>query len=415
MQHSLKRSSQDTNIDIVFLLYWGVLVFWQNVNPGSTGSFADTAIKTALILMLVAYYLLHVSMINVRTLGVVFFLGGNLAISFLSESGVTLRNILTYFFPVVFAFLSCCTGGRFEIDKRKLLRFMRILIGIVSYMAIYAVVTKPEKFLNALSTSNAYGNELTSFFVSSHEYGMYLMAGIAACILCFELESKRTKMKNAILAICLVLFFVNLLLTYSRTAMLATALIVLPYMILNRHRRLPKAMLALFALVLLFVLLVPTLRQYTFDILLKGNNDAGRGELASLAMKAFREGNLPDKLWGQGATAMSAFFKEETSHSSAHNAYLQTMLYFGIVSLCIMICFLLSQLVANIRLARRNRTLGVLFAGLTLACASMMLTNTAVLFSSPIDSFFLTVFTILVPMYVRNALVNLRFWENETD
>ena len=110
---------------------------------------------------------------------------------------------------------------------------------------------------------------------------------------------------------------------------------------------------------------------------------------------------------------MGNFFRQEAEHASVHNAYLQTMLYFGTIPLCIMACFLVSQLVANVKLAMQNRTLGVLFVGLTLSCSSMMLTNTAVLFSSPIDSFFLTVFTILVPMYVRNAVKKQGFVDSE--
>ena len=409
MQRALAKNPHDTNIDLVFLLYWGVLVFWQNVNPGSTGSFADTLIKTCLILFLVVYYLLHTSAFSAKAFALVVIFGANMAISYLNETSISLRNILTYFFPVVFAFLSCCTGARFQINRKKLLRFMQVIIAIVFYMAIYAIVATPEKFFRALTTSTAYGNELTSFFVSNHEYGLYLMAGITACLLCFELDRKRTALKNLGLAICMAIFGVNLILTYSRTSMLATALIVLAYLLLNRKSRTAKLLFLFLLTVAVLVAVIPQLREYFLKIVLKDNNLSGRDDLATLSGETFKGGSLREKIWGHGATSMAGFFREEADHASVHNAYLQVMLYFGITALGAMVLFLASQLVANIKLIKANRVLGVLFTGVTLACVSTMFTNTAVLFSSPIDSFFLTVFTVLVPRYVKNSIHQKNF------
>ena len=405
MQKLAQRNLNDTNIDLVFLLYWGVLVFWQNVNPGSTGSTADTLLKTCLILFLVAYYLLHTSTFSVRALAFVVLFGANMAISFLAESAITLRNILTYFFPVAFAFLSLCTGGDLEISQKKLLRFMRIIIGMVLYMALYAVVATPQKFIGAFLASGAYGNELSSFFISNHEYGTYLMAGIAACIVCIELEKDRSFWKNLLYGASLILFFVNLILTYSRTSMLATALIIAAYVALNRKSRLVKKVFAVLVTLTVAVLATPFLRNYFFRFVLKENNLAGRDDLADLAMSAFKQGTLWDQIWGRGATATSFLLREELNRISVHNAYLQILLCFGVMGLLALLVFIMTQLWSNLKLIKKNRFLGVLFVGLTFACASTMFTNTAILFSSPIDSFFLTMFTILVPRYVRKAVL----------
>ena len=405
MQRLLTKNPHDTNIDLVFLLYWGVLVFWQNVNPRSTGTLADTLIKICLFLLLGVYYLLHTSAFSAKAFALVVIFGANMAISFLSETAVTLRNILTYFFPVVFAFFSCCTGARFQINRKKFLRFLWGIVMIVLYAAVYAVVVYPDQFSKALFVTNAYGNELSSFFISNHEYGMYLMAGITACILLLELDPKRKGGKTLLLVGSMLLFSVNLVLTYSRTSMLATALIVLAYTLLNRKSKGARTFFVLLLIVAVAVAAVPLLREYFVKIVLKDNNLAGRDDLATLAIETFKEGSLREKIWGQGATKMADFFYEEAEHASVHNAYFQTMLYFGIAALGAMVLFLVSQLVANTKLIKENRVLGVLFTGLTLACASTMFTNTAVLFSSPIDSFFLTMFTILVPRYVTNAIL----------
>ena len=403
------KDLNDTNIDLIFLLYWGVLVFWQNINPGSTGSTADTLIKTCLILFLVGYYLLHTHTFRTSSLALSFLFAAAMVISFLSESAVELRNILTYFFPVAFAFLSCCTGGRFQINLAKLLRFMWGIVAMVLYMALYAVVATPDKFLRALTASSAYGNELTSFFISNHEYGLYLMAGITACILLMELVPKRTGGRTAFLLGCIAFFAINLVLTYSRTSMLATALIVVIYMLLNRKSKMAKLFFIVLLLLAIVVATVPELREYFLKIVLKDNNLAGRDDLAALAMETFEKASLRGKLFGQGATEMASFFKEETDHASVHNAYLQILLYFGMIPLFTMIVFLIWQVIADFKMIKKNRTLAVLFIGLLFACVSTMFTNTAILFSSPVDSFFLTVFTVLIPQYVRNAVMTNSF------
>ena len=409
MQSALKKNPHDTNIDLVFLLYWGVLVLWQNVNPGSTGSLADTLIKTGLILFLVAYYLLHTSTFSAKAFAFVVIFGLNMAISYLNEDSVTLRNILTYFFPVVFAFLSCCTGARFQINRKKLLRFMRILIFVVLYMTVYALLATPEKFLRALTTSTAYGNELSSFLVSNLEYGMYLMAGIVACIVCIELGEKKNIWKILFYGGSAVFFFCNLILTYSRTSILATSLIIFSYGLLNRKRRIGKILVLSILLLVGLIFCIPPLQTFFGEIVFKGNNLAGRDELASLASETFKNGSFSQKLWGRGDTAMSGFFREEVNHASIHNAYLQILLYFGGIPLIIMLLFLCCRLRENVKSLVKSRVLGVLFIGLTLACALTMVSSTVCLFSSPIDSFFVTMFTILVPKYVGNALSNGEF------
>ena len=398
------NQKNDTNIDLVFLLYWGVLVLWQSVNPGGAGSFADTAIKSLLILFLVGYYFFHISTFSGGAAVLAVLFGLNMALAFSSEPSVTLRTVLTYFFPVAFVFLSCCTGGGFHITRRKLLRFMRAIILIVLYMAVYALIDTPEKFFGALSVSGAYGNELSSFLISNFEYGIYLMAGITACIVCVELDSKKGRLISLFYTGALCLFLVNLILTYSRTSILITLVIIFSYALLNRKSRFAKGVLLVCFLGCFLIFSVAELRRFFFETVFKGNNLAGRDTLASLAVEVFRSGSLREKLWGQGATPMAGLFREETDHASVHNGYLQILLYFGIVPLCFLVLFLLVHLATAGLFVKRNLFIGVLSIGLLLACALAMVSTTACLFASSIDSFFLTMFTVLVPKYVRNAI-----------
>ena len=394
----------DANIDLVFLLYWGVLVFWQNINKGSTGTLADTLLKMVLISVLTVYYLMHTHSFSLCQLAFSLLFAVNMTVSFMMEETASLRMILNYFFPVLFVFLSLVAGGELQLSRRKTVRFMRGVILLVSYMAVYAVVTEPETFLNALSVTNAYGNELSSFFISNHEYGMYLMAGVAACLICLELDTERPPLLSCCYLVAIPVFLVNLVLTYSRTSMLATLLFLAVYILCNLKSRYGRLMGAAAVLTVTVILTVPVLRVYCFEIVMKGNNPAGRDRLAAAAMSLFREGTLPQKLWGHGVTVTTAVLRTEAGHSSAHNAYLEVILYYGLIGFAVMLAFVATHMATLIRSFKENRVVGVIGFGLLLACISTILTNTAVLFTSPIDSFFLTVFTVLVPRYMRNAV-----------
>ena len=114
----------DANIDLVFLLYWGVLVFWQNINKGSTGTLADTLLKTVLISVLAVYYLMHTHSFSLCQLAFSLLFAVNMTVSFMMEETASLRMILNYFFPVLFVFLSLVAGGGLQLSRRKTVRFI---------------------------------------------------------------------------------------------------------------------------------------------------------------------------------------------------------------------------------------------------------------------------------------------------
>ena len=58
MQHWQNQiNTRGRNVVLVFLLYWFTLVFWQNINPGSTGTTEDTFIKIALLFSLILVFI----------------------------------------------------------------------------------------------------------------------------------------------------------------------------------------------------------------------------------------------------------------------------------------------------------------------------------------------------------------------
>ena len=387
-------------------IYWATLVVWQNIGEYTTRSFVDTMIKVCLLLWLVFWYFLTLQnpRINVYRLQVWSVFVITQIITLLSEREWNLSIVVAFVFPSLFSFLSYVYGHDYKITRKHYETFLNSVIVVVVYAALYAVLFKTDQFLSAFSISSAYGNELTSFFVSNHEYGMYLLGGIVACIVCLEWNRNAGFFKKLFYCFCLVLFIPNLVLTFSRTSMLALAIFLIIYMMFRGKSRLKITTFTVVFIGALLIVVWSDFREFVFKIVLKENNDAGRGDLYALAVEYFKEGTLWQRCFGRGIGEARNYFESELSHGSVHNGYLQVMVYYGIAGLAFMVGFLLCRFVAAVKLIRRDRFAGVLSLGLVLACASLMFTNTSILFNSPIDSFFLTIFTIIMPKYFENGL-----------
>ena len=390
-------------VDILFLLYWGVLVFWQNINPGQTGTMADTLIKLFLLVTLVIYYFMHVKISSQNLLLFVLY-AVNMLCSLFIEFSFSLRILLTYLYPVLIVFLTLVLGGNYQITKSQLIRFSNGIISIVLYAALYACIIMPDKFIQAFHLSTAYGNELTSFFISSHEYALYLLGGIISCVICLELNNFLSKPKKLFYVACIGLFLLNLILTFSRTFLIGTLCVFIINAILNRKSKLAKLTWIGIICAIALIAFVPQIRNFVFNLVFKGNNLADRDDLTALTIRTFEKGSVMEKIWGQGVTKTQALFKLETSHVSVHNAYLQTMLFFGVANLIPFIGFLLSCLRQSLKTIKMNVFVSVLCVSLNIACIVVMFFNTATVFNSTIDSFFLTMVTIVVPKYVINAV-----------
>lgn len=395
-------------IGTVFFLYWAILVLWQNINPGQTGTTADTLLKMILLLSMTLYFCTHKKG-NFTQLPVFLVFTVSILCSFLMETAFSLRLLLHYFFPLLFAFLVLIVGGNTEMNRKQLLGFLHGVIFVVLYAALYAVIVMPHKFLSAFQVSGAYGNELSSFFNSSHEYALYLFAGAVSCLVCLELSPKLSIGKKFFYICCAVLFLVNLCLTFSRTFMLSAFCFVLLYMLINRKSSWAKWMFFAGTFGVIVIFTVPFLREYIFRILMKENNPAGRDDLAELALQVFQEAPILGKLFGSGLSIIQHTFVAEAGHRSVHNAYLQILLYFGISGLVILVLFLLSHLISCIKLTAKHRFLGTVTTALAISCVIAMMFNTATVFTSSIDSFFMTAYTIIVPRYVSNAVKSSHF------
>ena len=394
------------SVAFMLVFYWAVLVAWQNISGAEARSSMDLVIKVGLLLYFSWFYLRRARYVSGKILWVLL-LAFCLLITAFSETEFPLSNVIAYGYPVIFLTMVYGLGDHYEITRKQLLSFCNWVIAIVLYAAVYAIIFCREQFVGIFSLRSAYGNELTSFFVSNFEYGMYLAAAIISCFICLKYGSPASSARF-FYVVSLCVFVPQIILTYSRTSLFAL-IICLIVIALGGKGKIKYWVLGIMIIAAIVVLFIPVLRQYVYRIVLKGNIASSRDRLALGAIEYYQNGSFLQKIFGFGIQKSRSFFELEYRHGSVHNAYLLVLLYFGIMVLITMIAFLLIQILVNIKLRKVNLFLGTIFLGQTLMVCLMMLTTTALLFTSSIDSYFMTVFYIIVPKYVRNSIRNQTF------
>ena len=237
---------------------------------------------------------------------------------------------------------------------------------------------------------------------------MYLACAMVSCGLCLKYDVGMTPVKKGCYIVSLLILALNLILTFSRTSMFGLAVFLLIFLILGKGK-LKRWILAVLLLAGVVILLSPELSDYVYRVVLKGNTLADRDDLLAAGIRFFRSGTVWQKVFGYGIRDTRVYFESYLYHGSAHNAYLQVLLHYGVIGEGFLLAFLFSQVCASLQIFRKNQFFGAANLGLTVMAMAMMFTNTAIVFTSPIDSYFLTVFLFVVPKYVRNAIKNDRF------
>jgi len=394
---------------VAFLLvfYWAVLVAWQNISSAEARSSVDVVIKVGLLAYFSWFYLRRGRLVSGKILWVLL-LAVFLLVTAFSETEFPLSNVIAYGYPVIFLTMVYGLGDRYEITRKQLLGFCNWVIGIVLYACIYAFIFCQDQFIGILAVSQAYGNELTSFFLSSHEYGMYLACAMVSCGLCLKYNNQMTRIRKAFYIVVLAVFDLNLVLTFSRTSMAGLAVFLLVF-ILTEKGRLKWWILGMLLVLGIIILSSPELSDYVYRIVLKENNMANRDNLISGGIRYYQAGSLLEKMFGYGIYDTRIYFEYYLRNGSVHNAYLQVLLYYGAAGFCFLIVFLLTQIAVAVKMIRVDRFFGSVRLGLVGMALLMMFTNTAIIFTSPIDSYFMTVYMFVVPKYVGNAIVRHRF------
>lgn len=387
----------------ILFLYWFLFVIWQNVSVGSLHGSMDVIVKMGLLAMLVCYYLFHTVQVNTMHLLAVLALSAVLLATLSRETSLTVQIILMYVFPVVLALLCYVLGDDSCVSRQEYQQYMDWIIWTVLYMALYSLIFQTHKFTAALSVHQAYGNQLRSFLGSNHEYAMYLMFAMCACITGLS-QIGLSRRKPRFYYVTGALFAVNFILTFSRTAFLSFGVFLICFVLIDRSP-LQRLVLILLAAAAVLVILYRPLRIYVFQVLLRSHVDAGRFRQIEFALNKFQSGTWIQQLFGFGHSETNHFVRRVAHVRSIHNAYLQVLLTNGVVGLTVLLAVVLNNIVQGLRTIRTSRFYGAVFTGLALAAACFMLTNTPVIFTSPIDCAMLTFFAIILPKYVRNGFL----------
>ena len=395
------------NVSFMFVVYWAVLVLWQNVSGAQARSSVDTVIKLGLLAYFVSFFLQHSRMVSSKLL-MVMLLALSLLLTAVGEQQFSFGNLISYIYPIIFLSMVYGLGDKFEINREQLISFCNCVIVITLYAAVYALVFCQDQFSNLSSLNSAYGNELTSFFISNHEYALYLAAAIISCVLCMRLNPHLTRKQRWGYIIVMMILIPNFILTYSRTTLAGLLLFLLTFTLLGNGKI--RKIIIISAVVFLCACIVfPGMRDFIFRIVLKENAMSGRDVLFARAIDYYQDSSLFNQLFGSGIYAPRYFFESKYDHGSVHNAYLQVLLYYGAAGLTFLLVFLMTQVYACWRFLKKERFLGSVHLGLVVMASMMMFTNTTIVFTSPIDSFFLTIFMFIIPKYVRNAKNNDRY------
>lgn len=397
-----KKQQFSKSSAFLFAVYWTVLVVWQNFGGTTARTSIDVVIKIALLLYFVFFYMQRYKKMSTKIL-VVFFIGVILLFTAVNTETFSLSTLISYVYPILFLAMVYGVGDGFVITKEHLLVFCNWIIFVTLYAALYAIIFCWNQFAGALSLSSAYGNELCSFFASNHEYGLYLLSAIVACFLCLKFTHAMSFGRRIYYIVVLGIFCINLVLTFSRTSMFALAMFIVIFVIFGKGS-FKKWFIFLAIVGATVVFLTPQLSNFVFSIVLKGNTAAGRDVLYNAAVNFYANGTLFEKIFGFGISNTRNFFENAYDHASIHNAYLQVLLYYGAFGLTTMVLFIFSQIIACIKFMKKDRYLGAVFLGLIISAIAMMITNTTIVFTSPIDSYFMTIFMFVVPKYVRNAV-----------
>ena len=401
-----ERKRQSPLLHYFLIAYWLVLLVWQNFGGGENRSGLDLMIKFGLILMLVVYYFTHVTGVRRDILKIILVFAMIYGVIKMSD-GIEMSSILYYFFPFLFILLTYGVGSHFDINRKQLVRICNILIIVMTYTVVYALIFCFDQFKNAFSIDNAYGNELTSFLYSNHEYGLYLAFAIMSSILCMEIDPKITQKRRILYYLAMVLFGINLILTFSRTAMLALLIMLICYTVAFAKRRLKSIMVWSAVFTTMAILLISPLRNFVWEIVMKENTDAGRESLIDTAVRIFKESSRLERIFGRDFYYVERFLRGGHGFSSFHNAFITQLICNGVVGV-VFISYMsmvpLYDIYQTVKSDSEYNRVAKFFIGFSLSSLVFMMFNTSVLFASSIDSYFLTLFAVLIPKYVNRSI-----------
>lgn len=398
------------NISNSIFLYWIMLMAWQIFRTTSNRSIIDILIKVALIVFL-SYSVLKIRLPNSlkNMFLLVIFAFYMVMLLFIKEPSISAESIIVYCFPILFSYLFLVHAYNYRLSINSYVRFLNSVIIAVLVMVGYTFIFDFNNLIKALSATSAYGNELTSFFISNHEYALYLFLGIQSCLFCYQFFIDTNRRKKGRYLLLTGLFLINLILTFSRTALLGVAVLLIVYLFTSKNNKIKRLLLLMSVLLFMFFVFSQDLREFILKTVFKDNNDAGRIVMWEYGINMFEKSTFLEKMTGHGHTKVANDLLAFSQHKSFHNAYIQALLQYGVIGLVFLIGVLLSSILNALKVLRKNHFVGAMFLSMIFSTAAYMLTNTTLIMQSNIDSYIMTIFVIVMPIYVKNSIIENEF------
>ncbi len=384
------------SVSKAMFLYWISVIAWQTIRPVANRSLVDMAVKFGLFALICLYgWRYH----NARGMGYVqlltiFFLLSQ-SVTYLSDS-ITLTTVITavYMFAQILVFLILL--GNEKITGKDLSEFSMYMIIASMVMCVYNLTFNIDQFLKLFTSSAGYGSECSSFLYSNHEFAVYLSVSIIFIMWRLMHGEKRKILMFLMLGVA----FINLLSTYSRTAILGVLISFMIFMFYY-NKKYFVAFALLLAVFFILVNNVYVLYDFFFNRVFKGDSSSGglfdetRTDMYVIEWNLFKSGNIIQKMFGRGYTG---------GVTEGHNAYLYILNIGGIVMFVFFAILITWSICNSARLVKLDRGLSALCFSLQAFSLSYMMTQTPILFFSSMDSYFLTVISVLIPLYAYNAL-----------
>lgn len=385
------------NITYIMFIYWILVILWQTVRPVANRSVIDTLMKIALFSVVAFYGLRHKNGKNTGNIIVVLTLFIMTQVATIMLDTLTMGTVITcvFMFAQILIFLIWMRNETVSYDD--IIFFGRSIIRSAMIMALYSVIFETGRFMRLFGGGGAYGNECKSFLYSNHEYALYLMTAIIFAVWFYFLKENRFSK-----TIFLVGFLgINLLSTYSRTAIIGgiCAIAILAFFAGIKEFML---IIGIYGTIFTAALVNPTLNRFVFSKILKdsyaksgGLVDTGRSSMYIGEWDYFKHGTFAQMLFGHGYVG---------NRAGGHNAYLSILNTGGIAMFIFFVMVILWGIKNSLDCLKRNRRIGSLLLGLQVFTLLYMFAQTPILFYSTMDSYFITVLFVMLPLYMNNYM-----------
>lgn len=398
-----KHANNQLRIYLLIPIYWVTVLLWQVFRPVANRSFIDVAFKLLFLISIVSYIIIKslYNKVNLNKLFILFlYIISQIITLSLNHDITNITCLVDPVFSIILSFVFFILISDYKIDTSQMIIYSKIMIGIVLILCFYADVFQFNKIMNALHTTSAYSNAVSSFVKSNHEFGLYLCFGIASCVFCIMNKPVR----KIIYYILIGLFSFNILLTFSRTSLLS---IVISGVLVIFMRK--KHLLLFFLSVIVMSLIVvfnPQINNFVFNIILRLNHDAGRSRLITGGIKIFLSGSIPEMVFGIGYSSTGEAAKNIIGNHSFHNAYIMILLDGGIIMMLFFLLIVVTSIINSIKCIKLNRNAGIYMLMTIIIALLYMCAQTPIIFCSDLLSFMITSFTFIIPKYYYNSIIS---------